>query len=94
MLLEIRDLNVYYEQAKALSGVSLNVVEGEVISIVGANGAGKTTLLKTISGLKKPASGEIWFKGKRIDNSGQLLPKLGCNIRSMGVKGSVTHKPF
>ncbi|MBN1366492.1 MAG: ABC transporter ATP-binding protein [Dehalococcoidales bacterium] len=78
MLLEIKGLDVYYEQARAVSGISLNVNEGEIISIVGANGAGKTTLLKTISGLKKPASGEIWFKGKRIEKmQANQITKLG-----------------
>lgn len=67
MLLEIKDLTINYGKAKALEGISLNVDEGEVVSIVGANGAGKTTILRTISGLKKPTSGEIWFQGKRID---------------------------
>jgi branched-chain amino acid transport system ATP-binding protein len=66
MLLEIRDLIVNYGKAKALKGVSLNVGEGEVVSIVGANGAGKTTILRTISGLKKSASGEIRFQDKGI----------------------------
>ncbi len=67
MLLEIKDLTVNYGKAKALEGVSLNVDEGEVVCIVGANGAGKTTILRTISGLKKPASGEIRFQDRRID---------------------------
>ncbi|MBN1628799.1 MAG: ABC transporter ATP-binding protein [Thermoleophilia bacterium] len=67
MLLEIDGLTVRYGKAKALDGVSLQVGEGEIVSIVGANGAGKTTLLRTISGLKKPASGEIRFCGRRID---------------------------
>lgn len=67
MLFEIKDLSVYYGKAQALENVSLNVQQGEVVAIVGANGAGKTTLLHTISGLKKPTSGEIWFQGKRID---------------------------
>lgn len=67
MLLEIKDLRVSYGKAEALKGVCLDVDEGELVSIVGANGAGKTTMLKTISGLKKPTSGEIWFQGKRID---------------------------
>ena len=67
MLLEIKDLRVNYGKAKALEGISLNINEGEVVSIVGANGAGKTTVLRTISGLQKPTSGEIWFQGKRID---------------------------
>jgi branched-chain amino acid transport system ATP-binding protein len=79
-LFEIKDLSVYYSKARALEKVSLNVQEGEVVAIVGANGAGKTTLLRTISGLKKPSSGEILFHGKRIDG---LLPhqvvKLGIS---------------
>ena len=67
MLLELKDLRVHYGIAEALKGISLNVEEGAVVSIVGANGAGKTTILRTISGLKKPTDGEIWFQGKRID---------------------------
>jgi branched-chain amino acid transport system ATP-binding protein len=67
MLLDIKDLSVYYGKARALNGVSLSVDQGEVVSIVGANGAGKTTILRTISALIKPASGEIWFRDKRID---------------------------
>ncbi len=68
MLLEVKDLKVYYGKAKAVEGVSLNVQEGEIVTIVGANGAGKTTILRAISGLKKATSGEIWFQNKRIDN--------------------------
>jgi branched-chain amino acid transport system ATP-binding protein len=67
MLLEIRDLRIHYGKAEALKGVSLTVNEGEVVALIGANGAGKTTTLRTISGLKMPTSGEIWFKGMRID---------------------------
>jgi branched-chain amino acid transport system ATP-binding protein len=67
MLLEIKDLRVNYEKAEALKGFSLEMQEGEVFAIVGANGAGKTTILRTISGLKKPTSGEVWFQDKRID---------------------------
>lgn len=67
MLLEIKDLRVHYGTGEALKGISINVDEGAVVSIVGANGAGKTTILRTISGLKKPTAGEIWFQGRRID---------------------------
>jgi len=67
MLLEIEDLEVHYGKAETLKAISLQVDEGEVVSIIGANGAGKTTVLRTISGLKKPTSGEIRFQGKRID---------------------------
>jgi len=67
MLLDIKNLNVYYGKAKAVEGVSLCIQEGEIVTIIGANGAGKTTILRTISGLKSAASGEIWFQDKRID---------------------------
>ena len=67
MLLEAKELRVCYGVAEALKGVSLAVDEDSVLSIIGANGAGKTTILRTISGLKRPASGEIWFGGRRID---------------------------
>ncbi len=67
MLLEIKDLRIQYGKAQAINGISLNVRDGEVVSIVGANGAGKSTIIRTISGLKRPVSGEIRFQGKRID---------------------------
>jgi branched-chain amino acid transport system ATP-binding protein len=53
--------------AEAVRGVSLDLAEGEIITLIGANGAGKSTILKTISGVKKPTTGEIWFRGERID---------------------------
>ena len=67
MILEIKDLRVHYGKAEALKRISLKVDEGAIVTLIGANGAGKTTTLRTISGLKVPTSGEIWFKGKRID---------------------------
>lgn len=67
-MLELKNLRVQYGKARALEDISINVEEGEIVSIVGANGAGKTTILRTISGLKKPASGEIWFQNKRVDH--------------------------
>jgi len=70
MLLWIKDLRVHYGKAEALKGVSVEIHEDEIVTFIGANGAGKTTVLKSISGLKKPTSGEIFFQGKKID----LLP--------------------
>jgi len=67
MLLELKDVSVNYGKVKALKNVSVEVAEGEMVSIVGANGAGKTTTLRTIAGLLHPVSGEVWFDGKRID---------------------------
>jgi branched-chain amino acid transport system ATP-binding protein len=67
VLLEVKDLICKYGAATALKGVSCDVSEGEIVALVGANGAGKTTLLRTLSGLMRPASGQISFNGKRID---------------------------
>ncbi|MBW1768861.1 MAG: ABC transporter ATP-binding protein [Deltaproteobacteria bacterium] len=66
MLLEIKNLKVNYDRAQALKGVSINIQEGEIVTLIGANGAGKTTTLRTISGLKQPLSGEIFFEGRQI----------------------------
>jgi len=68
MLLEVKNLWVHYRGAEALKGILLEVEEGTIVALIGSNGAGKTTTLRTISGLKAPTTGEIWFKGKRIDH--------------------------
>ena len=65
-LLEIRDLMVLYGEIEALRGVSISVDEGQVVTLLGANGAGKSTTLRAISGLSKPAAGEIVFDGRSI----------------------------
>lgn len=67
MLLEVNNIRVHYGKAEAVRGICMKVGEGEVITVIGANGAGKTTILKAISGILRPTSGEIWFKGQRID---------------------------
>jgi branched-chain amino acid transport system ATP-binding protein len=67
MLLEIKDLRVRYDLVEALRGISLNLDQSEIVTMLGANGAGKSTTLKTVSGLKAPVSGEIWFREERID---------------------------
>ena len=66
MMLEVWDLTVYYDNIRALKGVSFSVEEGEIMTLIGANGAGKTTTLLTLSGLKKAQSGSIRFLGKEI----------------------------
>lgn len=68
MLLEIKDLWVHYGRAEALKGISMEVKEGSIVTLLGANGAGKSTTLRTISGLKRATSGEVWYQGKRIDS--------------------------
>jgi len=66
-MLKLVGVETFYGKIKALHGVSLEVKEGQLVTILGANGAGKTTILKTISGLVEPEQGTIHFKGKRID---------------------------
>ena len=66
-LLELRDVHTFYGNIHALKGVSLTVERGEIVTLIGANGAGKSTTLKTISGLLRPRTGEVWFDGQRID---------------------------
>jgi branched-chain amino acid transport system ATP-binding protein len=65
-LLEINDLVVLYGEIEALRGITLKVDEGQVVTLLGSNGAGKSTTLRAISGLAKPAAGEILFDGKSI----------------------------
>ena len=66
-MLKLKDITVHYQSAEALNGVSLEVSAQTIVALIGTNGAGKSTVLRTISGLKKPTAGEIWFQGKRID---------------------------
>ena len=66
MLLEVKDLNVYYGAIHALQGVSFSVDEGEIVSLIGANGAGKSTTLKTISGLLRPRVGDVLLRGESL----------------------------
>src|SRR6266542_3662530 len=69
-LLAVRDLRVFYGAARALDGISFELAEGEVVTIIGSNGAGKSTTLKTVSGvpeLQKTVEGSITFCGERIE---------------------------
>jgi branched-chain amino acid transport system ATP-binding protein len=67
-MLEVRDLEVAYGKIVAVKRISFSVEQGQVVSLIGTNGAGKTTTLRTISGLLRPLSGEIYFMGERIDS--------------------------
>jgi branched-chain amino acid transport system ATP-binding protein len=65
-MLEVRDLDLYYGDAQALDGVTVDVADGEIVAIVGANGAGKSSLIRTIFGMERPARGRIRFAGSDI----------------------------
>jgi len=77
--LTIKGLHAGYGDVSVLRDISLEVEQGEILSIVGANGAGKTTLINTVSGIVTASAGEIWFEDQRID---QLLPHT---IAEMGI---------
>ena len=78
MLLSCKDMFVSYGNAEAVRGVSLEVPDGSVVSLIGANGAGKSTIMKAISGLKRLTQGEIWFLDQRIDAMKEHhIPRLG-----------------
>jgi len=66
-MLKIENLEVAYGNIKAIKGISLEVNQGEIVTLIGSNGAGKSTTLRAISGILKPKSGSITFNGERID---------------------------
>ena len=78
-MLSVNDINVYYGNIHAIKGVSFDVKDGEIVTLIGANGAGKSTILKTISGLLRSKTGNITFEDKDIRN---VLPH---KIVSMGL---------
>ncbi len=67
MLLEVKDITVHYYKVAAIRNISINVEDGEIVTLIGSNGAGKTTTLRAISGLNHPSQGEIRFHRERID---------------------------
>jgi len=82
-MLKVDEINVYYGNIQALKGVSLEVHQGEIVTLIGANGAGKSTLLKSLSGLLKPKQGDIQYLG------GSIAGKPAQEI----VKAGISHVP-
>ena len=79
-LLEVHDLQTYYGNIQALKGISLEVNEGEIVTLIGSNGAGKSTTLRSISGLTPPRAGSIRFDGKEIgETPPQEIVRLGIS---------------
>jgi branched-chain amino acid transport system ATP-binding protein len=103
MLLSVKEIRTFYGKLEAVKGASLEVDEGEIVTLLGANGAGKTTVLKAISGLKLPTSGEIVFSGQRIDRSpATQIVRMGIShilegqrvFRDMTVESNLTLGAF
>ena len=84
-MLEINNLKKTFENGSpALKGVDLKINKGEFVSILGPSGSGKTTLLRTINGLENSSGGEIYFDGKKIDNSNiSKFKKTGMIFKSL-----------
>jgi branched-chain amino acid transport system ATP-binding protein len=77
-MLKVNNINTYYGNIQALKGVSLEVEEGEIVTLIGANGAGKTTTLMSLCGIVPPRSGEILFQGKPVHGlSGDRIVQMG-----------------
>ena len=84
-LLEVKDMHTSYGAIKAVKGISFEVTEGEIVTLIGSNGAGKSTTLNTISGLVPIAAGEIWFEGVNITKlEGHERVKRGITLSPEG----------
>jgi phospholipid/cholesterol/gamma-HCH transport system ATP-binding protein len=94
-MVSVRDLRVSYGEREILHGVSFEVQRGETLVILGGSGSGKSTLLRTLVGLEKPSSGEIWIKGKNIaavsrGEMDEIRKKIGMSFQGGALFGSMT----
>jgi branched-chain amino acid transport system ATP-binding protein len=77
-MLHIKNLEAGYGKVQVLHGISIEVPKGKIVTLIGSNGAGKTTTMRAVSGMIKPAAGEIWLGGKRVDGlEPYTIAKLG-----------------
>src|SRR6266567_2061562 len=93
--ISLRDLRVSYGEREILHGISFDVVHGETLVILGGSGSGKSTLLRTLVGLERPSSGEIWIKGKNIAaisrvEMDEIRKKIGMSFQGGALFGSMT----
>jgi phospholipid/cholesterol/gamma-HCH transport system ATP-binding protein len=94
-LISLRNLRVNYGEREILHGISFDVRRGETLVILGGSGSGKSTLLRTLVGLEKPTSGEIWIKGKDIaalteSELDEIRKKIGMSFQGGALFGSMT----
>ena len=95
VMLSLRNLRVSYGEREILHGISFDVQRGETLVILGGSGSGKSTLLRTLVGLEKPSSGEIWIKGKNIaaisdSEMDDIRKKIGMSFQGGALFGSMT----
>src|SRR5437667_7013710 len=91
----LRNLRVSYGEREILHGVSFDVQQGETLVILGGSGSGKSTLLRTLVGLERPTSGEIWIKGKNLatvsaDELDYIRRHMGMSFQGGALFGSMT----
>src|SRR5579864_6015850 len=94
-MISVRDLRVNYGDREILHGINFDVNRGETLVILGGSGSGKSTLLRTLVGLEKPASGQIWIKGKDIatipvSEMDEIRKKIGMSFQGGALFGSMT----
>ncbi len=94
-VISVRDLRVSYVEREILHGISLDVVHGETLVILGGSGSGKSTLLRTLVGLEKPSAGQIWIKGRDLAKTSateldEIRKKIGMSFQGGALFGSMT----
>ena len=95
VMISLRDLRVSYGEVEILHGITFEVKHGETLVILGGSGSGKSTLLRTLVGLEKPSSGEIWIKGKNIaaisdPEMDEIRKKIGMSFQGGALFGSMS----
>jgi phospholipid/cholesterol/gamma-HCH transport system ATP-binding protein len=95
VMISLRDVRVSYGEVEILHGITFEVKHGETLVILGGSGSGKSTLLRTLVGLEKPSSGEIWIKGKNIaaisdPEMDEIRKKVGMSFQGGALFGSMT----
>jgi phospholipid/cholesterol/gamma-HCH transport system ATP-binding protein len=94
-MISLRNLRVSYGEREILHGISFDVMRGETLVILGGSGSGKSTLLRTLVGLEKPSSGEIWLKGKNIAaisaaEMDEIRKRIGMSFQGGALFGSMS----
>jgi phospholipid/cholesterol/gamma-HCH transport system ATP-binding protein len=95
VMISLRDLRVSYGEVEILHGITFEVKHGETLVILGGSGSGKSTLLRTLVGLEKPSSGEIWIKGKNLaaisdPEMDEIRKKIGMSFQGGALFGSMS----